>query len=566
MKTDSIWIKKNLYFLIGFIIIISLYLPFFIFGENSYLGSPADYLDSNAVWLKILSESGLSFAPNNTPLPNIENQFRVSYGNELDFIYLLFKIFTPYYALVINSLIISLTAFISLSVLAKNITPQINKILLLIISLTFALLNHWQFGGISIVGSPIIILVCILLVQKQKVPLSFYIFSLFFLLYSSFIIYGMFLIFLILVCAAYLFIKTRKINFNLIIYIAIITVGYLLINYRFITETLSPSFVSNRPSGLPAEIALMRDWKILLERFVDGHGSHAVSRQHGILIIFIIYCLSAFFIKFKHLKKVLLIFGLIVFFVLFSYINFNLLPGVIKALHLDFIYGLTLYRFFFYNGVLWYIILIFITEDFGNTAYRKTVIPLLILGLTVNFYTVLRINTPYQNIRHSFREYYYSFKDYYMISEFKEIDKILPENKSDYRVISYGFDPAASQYNGYFTADGYLNFYEGNQKKKFGKLIVPLLEDNKVLKEKHNSWMHQNFVFTDNFTVGEQVLQKYSKERRSLPVDENGLRALHVNYVLSSIPLNNFYLKEIKSIESKHWSKIYIYQVLNSNH
>lgn len=130
----------------GMIFIIVLYFPFFIFGENSYLGYPADYLDSNSVWMKILSESGLSFSANSTPLPNIENQFRVSYGNELDFIYLLYKILTPFYALVVNSLLISLTGYVSLLSLGKYLCPKINTFLLVIVSLTFALLNFWHLG------------------------------------------------------------------------------------------------------------------------------------------------------------------------------------------------------------------------------------------------------------------------------------------------------------------------------------------------------------------------------------------------------------------------------------
>lgn len=554
--------KQSFWFYSGLIFLSVLYIPFFIFGENSYPGSPADYLDSNTVWLKILSESGLSFAPNNAPLPNIQDQLRVSYGNEIDFIYLLFKIFTPFYALILNSLLISFTAYISLYQLAKYITPKVSSVFTTIVCLNFAVLNHWQFGGVSIAGSPLIILICLKLVHNEKISFRYYIFTFFYIVYSSFIIYGMFLIFMISVTALTYFISRKTFSYKLLIYLSAIIAAYLLTNYRFVLEIMHPSFVSTRPIGMAPGIDYNLAPQILWERFFKGHDSHAVSRHRFILILFVVYAFAGIFTKLKNLKKCLWLFSLIIFFVIISYFNFNLFPGVVKKLHLDFIYGLTLYRFFFYNGVLWFIIFLLILEDAGRLKYSEIFISLMTVFCVVNFYTVLRINIPYQNIRHSFRAYYYSFKDYYMTNEFREIQKFLPLDKSSYRVISYGFDPAAAQYNGFYTADGYFNFYAKSQKEKFSKLISPILESNPELKQKHDVWMNQNFVFTDHFKIGEQILQKYSKKPRLFPVDYKALKELKIKYVFSSIPLQDYYLKEIREVRSKYWSKIYIYQVL----
>lgn len=550
--------KNKAIYLIPLIFLIPLYLPFFIFGENSYLGSPADYLDSPAVWLKILSESGLSFSANHIPLPNIENQFRVNYGNELDFIYVLYKIFTPFYALVINSLLISITAYLSLISLGKYISPKINNVLLIIVSITFALLNFWQFGGISTAAAPIIILIFLKTLKGERIHFLYYMFAAFYIFYSSFIVYGMFLIFLLVICTLCNSISTKKIQFSAFIFVLLLGVGYLVTNYRFILETLHPTFVSNRNIGITGELIWKTGLKTVFERFWTENASHAPARHQFMIIAFIIYCIIAFFIPLKNIRKAITLFCLIVFTCFSSYFNINMFPEIVKALKLDFLFGLTLYRFYFFNGLLWYIILIFILEDFSKMN-KKTINIAVIFFLLANLYTVLRINIPYQNIRHSFRQYYFSFKDYYMNEEFEEISKLLPKDKSKYRVISYGFDPAAAQYHGYYTADGYFPYYEKSYKQKFRKLITPILNKNTDLQIKYDAYMSQNFVFTDGFRIGEQVLQKYSKKPKELEIDKAAADDLEIKYILSTIPLTNSYLELHNEISSKYWKKIYIY-------
>ena len=161
-------IKSNIIVVFCFFIIITLYIPLFINGEDSYIGSSMDYLDSNVVWMKILAESNLAFAPNITPLPNIENQYRVNYGNELDFIFILFKIFPPYYALIINSFLITATGYFSMYKFGKFITPKTNSTFLSLVALSFSLLHFWQFGGISLAASPYVILIFLKIIRKIK--------------------------------------------------------------------------------------------------------------------------------------------------------------------------------------------------------------------------------------------------------------------------------------------------------------------------------------------------------------------------------------------------------------
>lgn len=554
-------IKKNIFFIGGLLTIIILYLPFFFFGENSYLGSSMDYLDSNVVWMKILSESGQSFSPNATLLPNIEHQFRVSYGNELDFIYLLFNIFTPFFALVINSLLIAITGYFSLFKLGEYITPTINKICLFLICLTFALLNFWQFGGISTAGCPLIILVFLKLIKKEKISYLLILFVGFYIFYSNFIVYGMFLVFLLSVAVLYFAIKTRNLNRRAILMICLIFIGYLITNYRFLAETIRPTFISNRNIGIAGEIDWHTGFSIVWERFWTENAVHSPAMHQLMIITFIGYFIFGLFRKLVNYKTVLILFVFITFNVFFSYFNVNVFPGLFKALKLDFVFGLTLYRFYFFNGLLWYIILILIVADLNKIIKRKDVQLVIIIPLLLNLYLVTRINIPYQNIRHTFREYYFSYSDYYMIKEFQLIDSLMPKDKSKYKVISYGFDPAAAQYNGYYTADGYFPYYEKSYKQKFRKLITPILNNNIELRGKYDSYMSQNFVFVDNFDIGQQILQKYSKQPKELMIDKYVAQELNIDYVFSSIPLTNDYLVLENSIRSKYWEKIYVYKI-----
>jgi len=150
-----------------------------------------------------------------------------------------------------------------------------------------------------------------------------------------------------------------------------------------------------------------------------------------------------------------------------------------------------------------------------------------------------------------------------MNEEFEKISKLLPKDKSKYRIISYGFDPAAAQYHGFYTADGYFPYYEKSYKKKFRSLISPILSKNPDLMGKYDGYMSQNFVFVDNFVIGQQILQKYSKQPKELMIDKNAAEELSVDYIISSIPLTNDYLVLENSISSKYWGRIYIYNFTN---
>ena len=59
------------------------------------MGYDWDFLDSNVVWLKLITENDLLFKPNNYPVSAYMNSQRVSFGSEFNILTLLVYFFKP---------------------------------------------------------------------------------------------------------------------------------------------------------------------------------------------------------------------------------------------------------------------------------------------------------------------------------------------------------------------------------------------------------------------------------------------------------------------------------------
>ena len=81
------------YFILSIAAILLFWSPYLILGENASL-LIHDNLDSNFVWLKVILDSHLAFAPNLSPVePFMNGIFRSSFPSELNLTYLWYYLF-----------------------------------------------------------------------------------------------------------------------------------------------------------------------------------------------------------------------------------------------------------------------------------------------------------------------------------------------------------------------------------------------------------------------------------------------------------------------------------------
>ena len=88
----------------------------------------------------------------------------------------------------------------------------------------------------------------------------------------------------------------------------------------------------------------------------------------------------------------------------------------------------------------------------------------------------------------------YTFKDYYLYNEYREIKKIV----KDKRVLSINLDPLVGVMNEIKVVDGYHSLYPLSYKKKFRKVIARELEANEFLRTYYDDWGSRIYGFASN--------------------------------------------------------------------
>ncbi|MBD8084317.1 DUF6044 family protein [Chryseobacterium caseinilyticum] len=543
--------------LTGVVCIILLYLPYLFLQENSFIGNPFDYLNSNVIYMKTVVDNNAAFWDNCTSLPNIMHQYRVNYGSELDFIFLLFVILPPFYAILLNSFLICITAFASFFIAVKHFIPYCNRGILFCCSLLFSLLPFWQFGGISIAGFPLLLLFFNHVWYKKEIRWYFYIFILLYLFYSSLIVYLLFIYFFLFVFFVCKAVSERKVNLLFFIILFSTLIIPLAREYRQILFSLNPCFETNR--GIFYEIP-----DIKLSDFFKSitEGNQHAAPLHKPIIALLIFSIIIF-------RKKLLSDYRFIFFLIYILISEVLSIGLAKVilfplldlLHLEFLKGFSLHRFNVVNQFIWYFILVLLLQKIyvSSFVYRKYAISVIIIAVAVN---VFKENIPLENIRSAVftdrHRAHIKYSDYYMLDEYRKIKQILPSDQRRYSVVHYGFDPAASNYHGFITFDGLFPVYSEETNREFNRLIAPLKESDPA------RYAHARFnmyIVPENYKHTHNFLQNYSKKPLQLNIDTRVLYRNNVQYILSTVPLINREFELKSSVQSKFWQMIYIYKI-----
>ena len=543
-------------------LIILLYIPYLITGEESFVGHPFDYLNSNVVWNKLVLDSGSAWASNCADIfPNIMGQPRVVLGSQISFILLLYYLLPVFWVLIVNSLLISLVALYSMHRLLNYLIPDLQNIWRVAIALLFALLPFWQWAGIAVTGFPIIFIITDQLLSGTRTKWFDWLFVLFYLFYSNFIVYNSFLyLFLSIYVIAHLLIF-RIIRFKPLIFIGLLFIVGIIIEYRMVLFSLDPCFISNRTTLYKgADFNIQNIFTNL--RF---GGQHARPLHFpfitALLALYIVFDFKQFFRD----RFMLISMSIIVATeILSGGIGLLIVNDLLK---IDFLSGFSLHRFNSINQILWYVVLAYLIYKIWQKKSRvlQTAAVLAIFG---QFIIISLENTPLKNIRSQISPekfaYNVKYADYYLVDEYPEIEKILlySNERQQLKVVHYGLDPAASSYHGFSTADGFLPVYAQSAEIQFNKILQPRLESNPAVYQKRT---FHNYLVTENYSAGQNHLQQYSKNAQHLNVDFGILKETGATHLISTVPFTNNNLSLLAKVNSDYWKVLYIYRIVTSN-
>jgi len=565
-----------------------------------------DNLDSNIVWYKILAESGLIFSDNNTIIPNMMNGLpRSSYPGEFNVILWLYYFFKPQTAFIINEFIIHLVAFFSMYIFLNRYIVKkkiyYKNVPIFIGALYFSLLPYWSGAGLSIAILPLV--TYSLLNIKNKISTKWdWLLLIFLPLYTSFIFLYMFYIIMAGIYLVWNTIKNHQINKSFFLALFLMGTVFLLSEYRLIVAMFSESgFISHRTEfnvyfskDLPSSLQTTLDF------FLHGHLSHVTGLQSYYVLPLVIMAMFLTLVKKRLTKKESLLVWTIILLsfmvdkwqivftslytlpiiLLFSilillYIKKDTMMPLLLILQIVLAFfaafaeykgfkglvdtfpifsKLNILRMSFIQPFIWGILIVLaIIVIVKKLPYTFIFMPIFLLfqiqiSLEKSFYQTEPMKK------------YASFEQYYAPEVFLKIKEAFPKPIENFRVVSYGIEPAVALYNGFYTVDGYSTNYPIEYKHTFRKVIAEYLE--KKNENIYDSWGSKVHILSISNTVDSYMSDL---ELNVVHFDIKALCNINTNYLISSYRVKssvNINLIFIDSYTNKNtlW-KIFLYKI-----
>lgn len=557
MHTINEKIEENLFYL-GFAILILYLSPFFVLGQGAHV-LIHDNLDSNVTWLKILIQSGTLFSSNIEPINQIMNGFpRVGLGSEYYILVWLNYFFPPFIAYVINQIMMHFVAYIGMYfLLNRNILPNESKLIIVGTSLCFALLPFWPSGALSVAGQPLA-LFAFLNIRNNSYTVWDWLIIFILPFFTSFVLSFSFFLSLLICLCLYDFLIHKHFNSRFAFALAIMLMIFLFIENRLVLAMLlKGSFVSHRQEMISANRGVIEALKVAGENFISGQ-YHAASLQT--VFVFPAVVLASFLGFIDKNKRSLL------FILFFASLAISLFYGFWQWEGLEFLKNKYLIlrsfnfsRFHWLHPLAWYLAFgIALVNINRRHLGGEIVLILLISQIIFSFY-----NSDFIKERNKNNP---TYQEFYSEQLFRDIANFIGKEQNSYRVVSLGIHPSISQYNGFYTLDGYLANYPLSYKHQFRGIIQGELAKSKNLEKYYDEWGSRFYIFSSELE-GKGFLLRRDQEIKITHLSFNNQAFIDMGgkYVLSAVEIANseaigFVLEKIFVREDSPWC-IYLYSV-----
>lgn len=557
--------KKNLnaekkHIILAFSLLIIYVLPLYIFGENAHIRTH-DNLDSNIAWYKTLKDSGELFGSINSVLPQIINGLpRNTYGTEFSGIQWLHAVFPSMLAYSLSQTITRVFAFIGMYKLLKDHFIKSDDVYFIRVwvSIAFAFTPFWPSGMLSTLGMPLALWAFLNIRRGTKSYLS-WITLILLPFYSSFVL-GFFF-FLVAIGLLWLWdlIVYKKLHLTFLFSIFLMTLLYILIEYRLVYSLLIPDEPTSRNEFLSSKLSLFRTIRLIFKNYTLGH-THVLT-LHTLVILPLSFFVLGIIKKPKSVIEKQYIFLFILNFVLSVWYAFWFYKGWLPLKEkIQLLNTFNFARFHFLRPLVIYLLfgigsyIIWRKGQSYQKLVKVSIIIQLIVLITANEEFVYRAyGSP-------------NFKQFYATKQFKKIDQYIGKPKESYRIASIGIHPAIPQYNGFYTLDTYNNFYPLKYKHEFREIIAPELEKNSQLRKYFDTWGGRCYLFVDELGKKYDYEKDSDKVIRNLQLNTKAFKKLGGQYIFSAVPIinaksNGMILKKTFDDQESAW-KIYLYEVI----
>ena len=571
--------KWWLWFFVGLLVVVLFLLPYYTLKENAYF-MIHDELDDGIFKYVLYAKN---FGVNGNFIPEfMGGQTRASIMVSSLWGIFIYKIFEPYTAFAIMYTIVVLTGYVGVYLLGKEISE--NAFASFVAAAVFSYLPFKSMFALNIVGFPLFLWIIFRLAKcKGKDLIAPFIALIFYATgitlawagYMSigFLSLGIVIVFLVgLVRGDYK--KSEKsdkkssgINIiNLVICDVILCIAQFFISLDLIKSTFGPTSIPSHREEmvLNTRIDYLTHFKEMM--YVGGSHSECCSFALAIsalIMIVLVPIIVILFLKNKDeknsiLKKYLFLnifYFANVFNSIFSVIWLsapvvnlrNNIGGALKTFQVN--------RIYWIMPTCWMCVLILeiaICLDFAklllNAEKAKalkilSIIPAAAFIMIAGIYAKnVYFSSPfYHNIRLMvFPNSYHmdTWREYYSEALFSDIEYAIGKDKKDYRVVSVGFNPAVTLFNGFYTLDGYSTDYPLAYKHDFRRIIEDEIVKDEGMRGYFDNWGSRCYIFSAELPIS-TGLNNPTDTINELDINTAVLKDMGGDYIFSNAKIQN---------------------------
>jgi hypothetical protein len=223
-------------------------------------------------------------------------------------------------------------------------------------------------------------------------------------------------------------------------------------------------------------------------------------------------------------------------------------------------------RFHFLHPIFWYISFGLSLSIISKKLTSKKMVQLFIILQVVLLFFVPLNGSYQQGGAVSFYEEQITFEEFYSPTLFGQIETYIDKPQEEYRVTSLGLHPAISQYNGFYTLDGYYSNYPLSYKNTFANIISNELNKNKIISAYFYNWGSRCYLFTDETGKDFMITKSSSYELENLELNHSALNNWDDVYIFSAVKIENYDENNLKfhgvfENNKSPW-KVWVYEVL----
>lgn len=526
-------ILKKHSILYAYLISIILITIYFVINFNQFHITIHDGLDQ-AGWLQVLKDNNSFFSKNNAIIPFMNGIERGFLPPETQVANLIYLFLEPKIYHIFLFIIKFSVAFFSFIILAKYLLKNFEqvKLLTILFSISFALSPGYENLYIAQASLPLITFLYLKFINERSFLLIVLI--LIYPIFSDLARFGIFILFFMALHFLYLVYKRDKRFVLSFLSILILSIGYIVVEYRIILSAVNSIYETNRSS-----MVVIANGSFLVE-YVRSFllGQYHFSSYSFFFLLIIFY---STYIKLKFKVKIdgftYFCFLLIIFnsFLYASYTTTDF-----KYIFWEYVTplsGWNYYRSLWFNSFLWHISSLLLIGKIYVYSKKNIIIFIALMQILFTLINPVYGNNFIRTIKCNYIsscDSNLSYDEFFSVNLFSKIKSEINYNKNQ-KVIAFGFHPSVLTYNGFYSADGYSQAYYLKDKLKFRELIKPGLDKYPKYQDYFDNWGGRAYIFS------EEVSYEPSKQKNyinvDLPIDFNIAKKMRIKYVMSNNPL-----------------------------